>query len=78
MNEVVSHEAARFVRLTHHLPTCNQQWYLGCTVINHDPMGKLRFLAREIGLLLGQLSMSDKAEEVQRAFEEVDAEVNCD
>lgn len=74
MNEVVSHEAARFVRLTHYLPANKQTWHLACSGAP-DPLDKLRFLSREIGLLLGQISMSDKAEEVQKAFEEVDAEV---
>ena len=77
MNEVVSHEAARFVRLTDYLSAPSQVYYLGCNTMEH-PIAKLRFLAREMGLLLGQLSKSDKAEEVQKAFEEVDAEVGCD
>ncbi len=74
MNEVVSHEAARFVRLTHYLPNGKQSWHLACNGVP-DPVDKLRFLSREIGLLLGQLSMSAEAEEVQKAFEEVDAEI---
>ncbi len=77
MNEVVSHEAARFVRLTHYLPNGKQSWHLACNGVP-DPVDKLRFLSREIGLLLGQLSMSDHGETIQKAFEAVDAEVSCD
>lgn len=73
MNDVVSHEAARFVRLTHHIPNSGKAWHLAC-VGTYEPQDKLRFLAREMGLLLGQLAMSDKAESIQRMFESVDAE----